>query len=545
MLVKTGKASKITGLHPNTLRKYAEQGKIPHTKDSRGNRLYDVSAYQNFKVSAMPEYQRQNKNQTSKGNANICRMNFRTQKWSKILEADSASKEKVFKPYWNGQCEENVSQLLSHIGIDWLVSASDLLNGLLPVPKAKSWCLIKSIQAPPKSLQQTSWLLSQFSHHGYTDLETTAIKSKMILLHPTTIQKDKLRQWMGAYRWAYNKTIDYCLTKEGYSYMAMRKIWKEKMLSEALWIKSIPAHTIYGAMMDASISFKNHIIKLHKKQSSSTPRMNKRKQKSFFILGNSINKKGIYSRLLGELRSSEELPFKPKDSRIIKLAGKWYVKIPENVKTRCSENQARVVSVDYGIRTFLTCFSPDSVHKIGDGSFNRIVRLLLSLDKLKSKMSKERCRVKRKMKLACERLSKRIKDLIDDLHYQSISFLLENFDTIIVPDNNFKSAVCKARRKIRAKSVRALLGYAFSTFTNRLEHKCLIYGKRLIKVCESYTSKTANWTGEIIHNLGGRKTITSNGIKIDRDINGGLGIMLKSLLVQPSEKISLAFVNKN
>lgn len=53
MLVKTGKASKITGLHPNTLRKYAEEGKIPHTKDSRGNRLYDVSAYQNFKVSTI------------------------------------------------------------------------------------------------------------------------------------------------------------------------------------------------------------------------------------------------------------------------------------------------------------------------------------------------------------------------------------------------------------------------------------------------------------------------------------------------------------
>lgn len=365
----------------------------------------------------------------------------------------------------------------------------------------------------------------------------------MILLHPSTTQKEKLRMWMGAYRWAYNKTIEYCLTKEGFHYMAMRKVWKSKMMEEAPWIKSIPAHTIYGAMMDASKDFKNHIAKISKGQKSNTPRVTKRKQRSFFILGNAIQNKGIYPRLMGQMASSEELPNKPCDSRIIKIAGKWYVRIQEKVSTRCSENQARVVSVDYGIRTFLTCYSPDSVHKIADGSFSRIVKLLLCLDKLKSKMSKAKCRQKRRMKLACERLSYRIKNLINDLHYQSISFLTDNFDTIIAPDNNFISAVCKAKRKIRTKSVRALLGYSFAKFRDRLEHKCLIKGKRLIKVCESYTSKTANWTGELIHNLGGRKKITSQGITIDRDINGGLGIMLKSLLVQPSEKSSLVFVN--
>lgn len=441
---------------------------------------------------------------------------------------------------------ENSSMLMSSMGIDWLSEASLNIGASPSFKKSNSWCLIKSLYVPHKeNTGQHLWLMHNFSHKGYVGNISNVTKSRLILLHPTVDQKVKLRQWMGAYRWAFNKTIEYCIAKEGHSYMAMRKTWKEKMLSEAPWITSIPAHTIYGAMMDASISFKNHIIKLSKKQDSSVPLVRKRKQKSFFILGNAISKKGIYPRLLGVLKSSEELPNKPKDSRIIKSAGKWYVKISESVKTRCSENQARVVSVDYGIRTFLTCFSPDSVHKIGDGSFTRIVRLLIGLDKLKSKTSKASSREKRKMRLAYERLSERIKNLIDDLHYQSISFLTENFDTIIVPGNNFRSAICKAKRKIRAKSVRALMGYAFSTFTNRLEHKCLIKGKRLIKVCESYTSKTANWTGEIINNLGGKKTITSNGITIDRDINGGLGIMLKSLLVQPSEKVSLAFVSKN
>ena len=39
------KAAERLGLHPNTLRTYADQGKIPHYRNSAGQRLYDVDAY--------------------------------------------------------------------------------------------------------------------------------------------------------------------------------------------------------------------------------------------------------------------------------------------------------------------------------------------------------------------------------------------------------------------------------------------------------------------------------------------------------------------
>ena len=39
------KAAERLGLHPNTLRNYADQGKIPHYRNSAGQRLYDVDAY--------------------------------------------------------------------------------------------------------------------------------------------------------------------------------------------------------------------------------------------------------------------------------------------------------------------------------------------------------------------------------------------------------------------------------------------------------------------------------------------------------------------
>lgn len=43
MLVPLRKAVEITGLHPNTLRKYADNGKIKAVKNPRGQRYFDVT----------------------------------------------------------------------------------------------------------------------------------------------------------------------------------------------------------------------------------------------------------------------------------------------------------------------------------------------------------------------------------------------------------------------------------------------------------------------------------------------------------------------
>jgi putative transposase len=56
---------------------------------------------------------------------------------------------------------------------------------------------------------------------------------------------------------------------------------------------------------------------------------------------------------------------------------------------------------------------------------------------------------------------------------------------------------------------------------------------KVVTVCEAYTSKTANWTGEIVHTLGCSKTITSKGVRLDRDLNAALGILLKALPDRP------------
>lgn len=59
---------------------------------------------------------------------------------------------------------------------------------------------------------------------------------------------------------------------------------------------------------------------------------------------------------------------------------------------------------------------------------------------------------------------------------------------------------------------------------------------------EEYTSKTASWTGEIV-NIGSRKTITSNGVTVGRDLNGARGIFLKALVDSPDLRKKVASVN--
>ncbi|GBF80930.1 IS607 family transposase [Aphanothece sacrum] len=47
MFVPLRKAVEILGFHPNTLRKYADEGKIKSIKNEAGQRLYDVQSYIN------------------------------------------------------------------------------------------------------------------------------------------------------------------------------------------------------------------------------------------------------------------------------------------------------------------------------------------------------------------------------------------------------------------------------------------------------------------------------------------------------------------
>ncbi len=106
-----------------------------------------------------------------------------------------------------------------------------------------------------------------------------------------------------------------------------------------------------------------------------------------------------------------------------------------------------------------------------------------------------------------------------------------------------KGMVAKGARRLRKKFVRSLLSFlpaprasrqagSHYKFGRRLEQKCIERGKKPVRVCEAYTSKTASWTGEMLK-IGGAKQIRSAGVAVNRDINGARGIFLRALVDSP------------
>ncbi|MCL1475933.1 zinc ribbon domain-containing protein, partial [Argonema antarcticum] len=177
-----------------------------------------------------------------------------------------------------------------------------------------------------------------------------------------------------------------------------------------------------------------------------------------------------------------------------------------------------------------------SFGELGRASNLRIQRLCFRLDKLISKISQAKCRQKRRMRLAANRIRGRIKNLVSELHKKIALFLVDNFDIILLPTFETSQMSLKAKRRIRAKSVRQMLTLSHYQFKQFLKHKAFETGKVVLDVNEAYTSKTVSWTGEIVPKLGGAKIIKSKltGLYMPRDWNGARGIFLRALVDTPS-----------
>jgi putative transposase len=262
---------------------------------------------------------------------------------------------------------------------------------------------------------------------------------------------------------------------------------------------------------------------------------------SCYIPKSAVSGRGLYHTFSGEIKWTENLPEEHGDARLVLEKGRWFVCLPVEEQHHKPENQGRVVSLDPGIRSFLSFFSETSCGKLGKHDFGKIQRLCSHLDKLQSQISKAAHKQSQRLKKAAQRIRWRIKDLVSELHHKSAKFLVDNFDVILLPTFETKNMARRTKRKIGSKSVRAMLTWAHFRFKLFLKHKAFEYGKTVVDCNEAYTSKTVSWTGEI-QNIGGAKQITSklDGQTMDRDYNGARGIFLRALVDSPSLRCNYA-----
>ena len=408
-----------------------------------------------------------------------------------------------------------------------------------------SWFSISGTSAPKRSSRLILSPSSLSSALGSTACGDTVRKSRKIRLYPDAAQRAELRRWFGAARYAYNHTVE-LLTREDAPPAVKTKIRDLVLPTLPPWHRNAPREVLVGAIFDAcravsAVKKRNSQLARDKsrghRQDEGFARVRFRSRKNprqtLTVQANCVSDVGIYRTKLGDMLMAERLPVAVNKNicRLTLKYGQYHLAVPyDEERPPQRENQARVVALDPGVRSFLTWYCADSVGKIGEGAFFRIQRLCERLDDLLSRAAKSPSRKRRNMRRAAGRMRLRIENLISELHRKAARFLVKNSDVILLPTFETSDMVERGRRRIRSKTVRNLLGLAHYRFGMFLRYKAAEYGVTVLSVNEAYTTKTVSWTGELLENVGGATVIVGrDGERMDRDYNGARGIYLRAL----------------
>ena len=483
--------------------------------------------------------------QTSDGRSPSCASDTLTPRSSVTSVRDSTSSDGDYSPYWSDYTKEISSALWS--------PTETVLRGLeqnssrysSSATAESSWFSISGTSTPKRSSRLTFSPSSLSSALALRDCVDTIRKSQKIRLYPDARQRAEIRRWFGAARYAYNQTVE-LLTGEDAPPAVKTKIRDAVLPALLPWHRSAPREVLVGAVFDAcravsaakkrnSQLAKDKIRGMRQEKSFAKVRFRSRKNphQIFTVQAKCVSDSGIYRTKLGDMQMAERLPV-AKNQNICRLTlrhGQYHLAVPyDERRPPQRENQARVVALDPGVRSFLTWYSSDSVGKIGEGVFFKIQRLCERLDDLLSRATKAPSRRRRNMRRAASRMRLRLENLVSELHRKAARFLVDNFDVTLLPSFETSEMVERGRRNIRSKTVRNLLSLAHYRFKLFLKHKADELGAVVLEVSEAYTSKTVSWTGEVLENLGGSSVVVSqDGERMDRDYNGARGIYLRAL----------------
>lgn len=185
------------------------------------------------------------------------------------------------------------------------------------------------------------------------------------------------------------------------------------------------------------------------------------------------------------------------------------------IQVQSGSNGNRVIALDPGVRKFMVGYDPSGLLvTFGERAAVDLATLLLQSDSLSG--------------LEKRRHLKRAHDMVTDLHWRTISYLVKNYDTIVLPDFPVQRMV--RGRKLPNMVKRQMLALRFYDFRMKLDWRCRMEGRKLVVTTEEYTSKTCGRCG-LLNNNGSAEWFRCRGcgLQLDRDANGARNIYLKTL----------------
>lgn len=492
---------------------------------------------------------------------NSLNCNTQTQKLSRTLVRDLTGKERGLKPFWNESTKALSQRLWCPTKIDCVDLDLSCLTGFVKNKTLKSWfsTLFQTTRVPiekrncQKIYSQLSRSLSlKTMEIEQQPTEKSDLKTLKIQLHPNLEQIQKLKKWFGVARYIYNKGLDIInkhkydinfTSSQGLKYLRKKCVAKSNYRTDNRWATK-------GITYDARDFVVQELLEKYKTTTETYYKTripfyiqcrSKKKSQSITVRARDFNKERGLFAFLRRIKTSQRIPELTHDIKLhIDRCNKFYVLIPIELKSR-SDNQApeRIISIDPGSRTFLTGYGPDGmVYHIGKDDIERLCRLNFYKSKLQSKIDKIKHAnkttifVKRinQMQLAQNRMSFRIKNLVDEAHKKVSQWLLRNFKFIVLPKLN-TTAFCRKRISKRVKN--RIKSWRHCAFIARLKFKIHEYPNRyLIVPTEEYTSLTCSSCGQLHKKLGKNKTYNCSNCRavFDRDVNASKNILLKTVM---------------
>ena len=505
------------------------------------------------------ECHRSNKKMISLVRSNLCNLNTLNILLFKILVQESIGNVKVYKPFWNLQCQTKSKKLWLPTEIDCVDSLSNSFNGSWKKIKSNSWYSMKKFNPQNKNSlktfcqSSTSSLVSKWERDGTKKQKKQKIRCcKKIRFLPTVDQQLKLREWSNTSRYTYNKTIHKINNEKQKTnfYNLRNKLVPKKVIPNGKkWILNTPKEIRANAVKEVVTAYKSCFSNL-KNNNIKYFRMSYRSKKKQNQECISVPKTAIkniddgksfklYSRTLkSSIKLHHETILKNFDSEIkilhVKKCNLWYLCVPyEYDINSLTENQGKeinIVSIDPGTKTFLTLYDYNGyVYKIGNNDTKlKLIPLYKKIDQLKSLKTRRSSKTKYNINRRIHKLIYKFKNYIQEIHYKSIKFLITNYSTILIPHLVDEKII---KNMFNSSNRRNLLSWSHSKFIERLKHQALKYNKNLEIVTEEYTSKTCGNCGYVDYNLGNKDVYTCKccKIKIDRDVNGARNILIKNL----------------
>jgi len=355
-------------------------------------------------------------------------------------------------------------------------------------------------------------------------------KAYKFRIYPSAIQETLLNKTFGCVRFLWNQ---YVQNFNSYSEIGPNRVLTSKILKdnpEYIWLNEVSAAALQQKDRDF-LEFKKQYFNKSRKKKLVRPQFKKRGCRESYRLDSTrfaINQKSKRIRLekIGKVKIVLDRIIS-KEAKFLSVtisknsSGEFYASILVEEEIKLKERTGNSIGIDLGFIDLCTLSNGVVIHNPRWFRKNQ-VKLKREQRSLSRKTKGSNRYLKQKIRVA--KAHQKTKNQRSWFHHQISSWLVNNFDTILMEDLNLSGM-----KKLFGKSASdAGLG----ELLRQIEYKCLWHGKTFHKVDRFFaSSKTCSHCGEkSSFGLDVREWACSScGIEHDRDLNAAVNILKRGL----------------